>query len=166
VTLDGTDFRTCETMPFNPKWYSHKFKGPALRYEIAVCIQTGWIVWIHGPFPPGKFPDIKIARKSIHHELDVGEKYLADGGYRDGVAGLAVTPTGLNNEDQRMKARARARHENVNRLFKNFAILERRYRHTKSKHGRVFRAVSHLVQASIRFEYTVHQVEYDDTKGN
>ncbi len=164
ITLDGTDFRTGETYPFNKKWFSHKFKGPGLRYEVSICIQTGWIVWISGPFPPGPWPDIKIARNGLHAELAHGEKYLADGGYRDKKGGFSETPTGLNNSDQRMKARARARHENVNRLFKNFGVLERRYRHDKCKHGRVFHAVAHLVQAMIQLEGAVHQVQYKEWK--
>jgi len=60
ITLDATDFRTCKTSPFDPKWYSHKFRGPGLHYEVGVCIQTAWIVWIHGPFPPGHWPDIMM----------------------------------------------------------------------------------------------------------
>jgi len=164
ITLDGTDFRTCKTMPFDRKWFSHKFKGPGLCYEVGICIQTGWIVWIHGPFPPGCWPDIKIAWQSIHDELDPGEMYVADGGYRDKKGGFSKTPNGLNNEDQRMKRRARVRHENVNCLFKNFTILERRYRHRKICHGIVFRACANHVQAGIQLEGTVHQVEYSNKK--
>ena len=61
ITVDGTDFRIQEPIPFNPKWYSHKFKGPGLRYEVAICIKTGCIVWVIGPFPAGEWPDRKIA---------------------------------------------------------------------------------------------------------
>jgi len=46
VTVDGTD--DCpiqEPHPFSTQWYSHKFKGPGLHYELAVCILTGYIVW-------------------------------------------------------------------------------------------------------------------------
>ena len=57
ITVDGTDFRIQEPSPFDPKWYSHKFRGPGLRYEIGVCIKTGWIVWVNGPFPAGAWPD-------------------------------------------------------------------------------------------------------------
>ncbi len=162
ITMAATDFRTCKSYSFSPKWYSHKFKGPGLRYEVGVCIQTGWIVWIHGPIPPGHWPDVNIAHDAIHYEMDCGEKYLADGGYRDAAAGYSETPTGQNNPDQRMKARVQARHETVNRLLKNFGILHRTYRHHKSKHGMVFWAVANLVQANIMLEKTVHQVQYFD----
>ena len=47
VTVDGTVFRIFEPTPFWGIWRSHKFNGPVLWYEIAVCIQTGHIVWIN-----------------------------------------------------------------------------------------------------------------------
>jgi hypothetical protein len=84
VTVDGTDFQICEPTKFDEKWFSHKFNGPGVCYEIAVCIQTGWIVWINGPFPCGT-PELCIAQSALIFELDNNEKYLADGGYKDGL---------------------------------------------------------------------------------
>ena len=81
ITVDGTDFRIQEPIPFNPKWYSHKFKGPGLWYEVAICIKTGWIVWVNGPFPCGEWPDRKIVQAGINHQLDDNEFYVGDGGY-------------------------------------------------------------------------------------
>ena len=53
ISVDGTDERICEPTPFGPKWYSHKFHGPGLRYEIGIGIETGYIVWAHmGLFRP------------------------------------------------------------------------------------------------------------------
>lgn len=49
VSVDGTDFRIQQPSVFSKIWYSHKFKGPGLRYEVAVSILTGDIVWLHGP---------------------------------------------------------------------------------------------------------------------
>ena len=80
ITVGGTDFRIQEPIPFNPKWYSHKFKGPGLRYEVAICIKTGWIVWVNGPFPAGEWPDRKITQAGINHHLDDNECYVGDGG--------------------------------------------------------------------------------------
>ena len=72
-----------EPIPFNAKWYSHKFKGPGLRYEVAVCIITRWIVWVNGPFPAREWPDRKIAQAGINLNLDDNECYVGDGGYYD-----------------------------------------------------------------------------------
>jgi hypothetical protein len=161
VSVDGTDFRIFEQFPFDPKWYSHKFNGPGIRYEVGICIQTGWIVWVNGPYPCGEWPDIQIARDWLIYELDRGEKYLGDGGYFDGNQ-WSETPTGLNNEDQKMKAEARARHETVNGRFKQFGVLERRFRHKIHLHGKVFMAVANLVQAAIQGQHPTFQVDYYD----
>ena len=60
VRVDGTDFWICEPKPFAKDFYSHKFAKAGLRYEVGVCIQTGLIVWINGPFAAGKYNDITI----------------------------------------------------------------------------------------------------------
>ena len=71
--IDGTNFRVKEPRPFSKKWHSFKFYGPALRYEIALEIETGHIVWAYGGFPPGEYPDLKIARKKFIKMLHPGE---------------------------------------------------------------------------------------------
>lgn len=86
VSVDGTDFPIFEPKPFNPKWFSHKFKGPGLRYEIAFCIETGKIVWVHGPFPCGAYPDLKIFRMALKLALSDSERTVADGTYNDDAA--------------------------------------------------------------------------------
>ena len=60
VMVDGTDFWICELKPFAKGFYSHKFAKAELHYEVGVCIQTGLIVWINGPFAVGKSNDITI----------------------------------------------------------------------------------------------------------
>jgi len=52
-----------------------------LRYELAVDIKTGYLVWINGPFPAGAFPDVSIFRSCLAHELDEDERVEADDGY-------------------------------------------------------------------------------------
>ena len=78
MSVDGTDFR----IPNRGRaFYSHKFKKSGLRYEVAVCIKTGKIVWINGPFQCGCFPDITIFQDALMHELLEGERVEADDGY-------------------------------------------------------------------------------------
>ena len=93
------------------------------------------------------------------------EIFLADGTYADGY-GWCDTPTGLKNADQRMKATARARHERVNGLFKQFHCLRDCFRHHRTKHGRVFTACANIVQAMLQLEKPSFQVEYDDNYHN
>lgn len=58
--MEGTDCRIREPRPFNIMRYSHKFSGSNVCYEIAVSNECGNIVWMHGSFPCGKWPDLKI----------------------------------------------------------------------------------------------------------
>jgi len=51
VSVDGTDSRISEPSPFSATWYSHKFHGAGLRYEVGLSISTGQIVWVNGAFP-------------------------------------------------------------------------------------------------------------------
>lgn len=162
ISVDGTDFRIYEPKPFDSMWYSHKFRGPGVRYEVGVCIQTGWIVWINGPFPCGTWPDLRIARSALIDALDSGEKYLADGGYKDGGV-FAVTPNGLNSTEQQMKKIVRARHETVNRRLKQFNALHRTFRHNVSRrHSSVFRAVANITQLMIENNEPLFCVDYND----
>jgi len=150
------------TYSVQSKVFSHKFKGPGLCYEVGVCIQTGWIVWINGPYALGDWSDLAIACYSIATKLDPGEKYLADGGYSS-QDGNAETPTGLHNHDQHMKARARTCHEAINDLLKQYGIvLWECFCHGCNDHVVVFKAIVNLVQAKIMLEAAMYQVAHND----
>ena len=145
VTVDGTDFETIEYSPFNPGRRSHKFNHAGLRYEVAISIAKCFIVHINGPFICGEWPDIRIARTCLHEMLEPDEYYLADSGYRCG-RGPAITREALPPHQRSTFDRLMARHEIINRRFKEFAILGSRFRHEEEKHGDVFRCVAVLVQ--------------------
>jgi len=166
TTVDGTDFRIQEPQPFDEKWYSEKFNGPGVRYEVCVNIQNGWIVNINGPYPCGAWPDIRIARDELCHLLANSEfedeMAVADGGYQDGFE-FFETPTGLSNDDQHMKAVARARHETINRRFKTFNILKAQYRGKPVTHGYCFFAIANITQYLI--ECVGHEMGDRDDEG-
>ena len=121
ITVDGTDFRIKEPSPFSPSWYSHKFEGPGVRYEIGICITTGWIVWINGPYRCGTWPDLSIARDCLHEALDNGERYIADGGYS--CAEALIPNDATTWHEKNYMAMARARHETVNEFSKEFRVI-------------------------------------------
>ena len=85
ITVDGTDF-LCQ--PPNDgderrSWISFKLKKPAVRYEVAVSIQSGDIVWVSGPWRAGRHPDITIFREGGLKQklLEAGERADANCGY-------------------------------------------------------------------------------------
>ena len=161
VTLDGTDCPIQEPSNFNKAWWSHKFNGPAVRYEVAVCIQTGWIVWVNGPYPAGEWPDARIARDILIYMLDRNEKVMADGTYSDGNL-FFVTPDGTNSPRQYMMKKCRARHETINGRIKKWRILSSPFRHRLKNHGSVFKAIANIEQLVIEHEVSAFHVEYYD----
>ena len=80
VTVDGTDFKIWGPKPFSNKWWSNNFNGPAVKYEVAISIFGGDIVWVNGPFKGGE-SDITIFRNDLKNMLSEGEKVEADKGY-------------------------------------------------------------------------------------
>ena len=166
ITVDGTDFRILEPTPFNRKWFSSKFRGPGVRYEVGVCIQTGWIVWINGPFPCGGWPDLKIALNDLVHMFVGDERAVADSGYK-GHEHYFDTPWRFLDTDYQKsrKALARARHECNNRRFKQWRILKEVFRHNVVKHGCVFMAVANIEQTLIQ-KTPPWQVDYYDRVDN
>lgn len=162
VTIDGTDMK-CQ-MRFNKKFNSHKFKKGGLRYEVGVCILTGDIVWIHGPFRAG-LPDIQISRSAIlKGALVEGEMCEADNGYV-GEDWYIKTPLGFHTRTGRegeMKKRAGQRHETVNSRLKIFKVLGSEYHHDLTFHSSCFRAVAVITQLNFRTNPPFQCEYYDD----
>ncbi len=164
MTVDGTDFRIPQqgsATPGNP-FGSHKYAGKsALRYELGVSILGGDLVWIQGPYPAGKFPDIAIFNKVLRNFLDPGEQVEADEGYA-GHPEKIVCPTnpGYSTERRAMSGRARARHETLNGRLKNWGILSQVFRHRIQLHGAVFRACAVMTQVGINIGESDESSEY------
>ena len=60
VSVDGTDLPIQEPCrPIDKSYYSHKINQAAVRYEVAVGISNGYIVWVNGPFPAGEYSDLR-----------------------------------------------------------------------------------------------------------
>ena len=145
MTVDGTDCQISESFPFSRVWHSHKFRKTGLRYEIGVCIQTGDIVWVNGPFKCGRWVDISIFRRNLKHKLLPGEMVECDGGYR-GDPQCRHKHIIMNEADSRAKSAARARHETVNGDIKKFGCLQQVWRHDRHLHKYAFAACATLTQ--------------------
>ena len=148
VSIDGTDFRIKEPHPFQPGWYSVKFRGPAVRYEVGICIATGWIVWVFGPFRAGK-NDHLISQEGVDLILDHGERYIADKIY---ASECAINPyDAWNNADSQYMTLVRGRHETINRLFKQFKSIANTFRRDPAKHGLFMYSIANIIQVGIMF---------------
>ncbi len=116
---------------------------------MALNIQNGWIVWINGPFPAGLYSDCRITVEcGLLDNLRHGEKIIVDRGY-PGHNDVFVRPGGPNALYAQMKKDSRARHETINWMFKEWSILNNRFRYAVQKHGLVFGAIANIVQLCI-----------------
>lgn len=61
ASVDGTDCPINELTLFVQGCYLHKFNGRGFCYEVALCNQTGNIIWVHRPFSCGTHPDFTIS---------------------------------------------------------------------------------------------------------
>lgn len=148
MSVDGTDCPIREPEPFSTQWYSHKMNGAGLRYEVAVSVNGGDIVWVAGPYPCGAYPDLRIYRDQLKRRLLPTEKVIADNGYRDPTA-LLQSEAGEFESFHRM---VRARHEGVNGRLKRFKILTTPFRHGRDLHAMCFYAVANVTNLTITFE--------------
>jgi hypothetical protein len=161
VTVDGTDFRIPE---HGKPFYSFKFRKSALRYEVALCILTGDIVWINGPYEAGKWNDLQIFRNSLMSHLAPNERVEADDGYVGEHPHHVKCPKGIGNlpETEYMQQRARNRQETVNKRFKVWGALKQVWRHAIELHGEVFRAIAVITQLTINSGERLFEVGYRD----
>jgi hypothetical protein len=135
----------------------------ALHYELGVSILGGDLVWIQGPYPVGKYTDIKIFNKVLRHFLDPGEQVEANEGYVGHPDKIKCPQNvGTPAEKWAMQGRVRARHEMLNGWLKNWGILSQVYRHDIMRHGDVFRACAVVTQLTIKNCEPLFKVEYKD----
>lgn len=154
-SVDGVDFKISEPTPFNRKWYSHKFKSAGLRYETGVSNKHGMLIWCHGPFPCGSFPDIKIFNKRLKQNLLRNERIIADDGYK---GRCFVSKHALSEEGKRFHAEIRARHETVHKRLRQFGVLKQTYRHQVKDHHLAFFSVANIISITLQIGYPLFHV--------
>ena len=143
--------------PFWKGWFSHKFQGAGLAYEVATAVTTGKIIWINGPFPAGKWPDFKIFKRGGLAELvrpDI-ERGVCDAGYFHCDAWLFRPPwrskkgieLGLPRND--LHEFIRARQEQTNSRLHNFNCVGGIFRYDRREHIDWFHAAAVVVQLEI-----------------
>ena len=149
-SVDGAHCPIEEPSPFWPGWLSHKYHKAGLAYEVCVGVSTGFIVWVRGPFPAGKWNDLKIFDHDLVTAINIDEeKGVADRGYV-GRNRYLVTPWWNRNEiGNRVHERIRARHEQTNSRLKKWKCLGTKFRHDRGLHQSFFNAIACIVQLEI-----------------
>lgn len=159
MSVDGTDFKIAGLGPL----FSSLAKRSGLRHEIALCVLTGDIVWMNGPFP-ARVHDMTIFRNSPLSHLDDNERVEADDGYIGEAPCHVKCPKCFTNprETEAMQARVRMRQETVNTRFKNWGVCRQRFRHAIEDHGQYFRAVVVMTQVAINHGEKLFLTGYRD----
>lgn len=166
---DGTDFRIENPpkngedprdrhLPYDRKWYCYKFGSAGVRYLITTCIQTGLLVAIHGPFPCGLWPDIKIYKKYLKPKLEPNELVESDRGFPDKT--VRAPGDYVCKSEKRAKSRVAARHEGMNGRIKSFKCMEHRFRHGVHNHKSFFCVAAVSAQMMYKQYGAAYDVSY------
>lgn len=158
LSIDGTHCPIEEQREpdFDSNWYSHKFHGPAVAYELGVNLIESKIEWVSKMFPAGN-SDLVIFREGFKSKIPDGMMLVGDQGYL-GEDCISVRNRYDTREVKKFKARAKARHETVNKMFKKFHILTERFRNPVDKHKIVFDAVCTIVQYKMELESSLFDI--------
>jgi hypothetical protein len=161
MLIDGTDFPITQK---GSAFASHKYAGKsALLYKLGIDILVGNLVWLSGPYPTGKWNDMKIFMNELAHCLEPAECVEADNGYVGHADKIKCPNNDCNPEENlEMQGRLRSRHKTFNARLKFWGILGQRYRHDILKHGNIFYACAIISQLEIEDGEPLFAVEYGD----
>lgn len=156
LTVDGTHARTNEPrdpdMRRNPKNYSFKNNFSGLNYQIAVNIWTNQIVYINSG-DPASVHDMTAMRDEFIGLMPAGARIIADAGYTGKTEEekrlFAVCNTFDTQAVKKLKKRARARQESVNKRLKDYHCFKVCFMDGVEKHKLCFAAGMVLVQYAI-----------------
>ena len=118
MSVDGTDFQL--EQGYVKAFWLRKFKRCGLRYELALNIKTGNIVWWNGPFEPGLYNDNMSFQMGLAGQLEDGEHVEADDGYKHSSPEWVKCPgtVAANAETAEMQANVCLRHEACNECLR------------------------------------------------
>ena len=130
-----------ETLSKDASWYSHKYNGPGIMYELALSITENRLVWVKGPEKAGK-SDYHVYKSELKGKILPGKKVVADRGYNNKNDPTLATPNSHDSKELlTFKARCRMRQEQFNSRIKRFGCLNQNFRHSIDRHATCFEAV-------------------------
>lgn len=162
ISVDCVDFGIPHA---GRRFHTHKWKfHSALRYEAGVCILTGDLVWLNGPYEAGTWNDIKIFRNSLLSNLDDGERVESDDGLRGVSPEYSKCPRSMGNleECEAQQQLVRSRQETMNKRFKQFNILKQIYKGKIEHHAGYTRVCAIVTQLCIEYGERLFDVNYQD----
>jgi len=158
LTVDGVHFKIKEPRKVpSTRWYSHKFNGPGLSYEVAIAIHVNQICWVNGPFPAATSDRTIFVEEGLQAMIPEGKLALGDSTYA-GADKICAVNDNDSEEVRAFKMRARARQENINEHLKRFRILTDTFRYDVGKHATIVHAIAVLTQYDIENERPLNAI--------
>ncbi|KAL3937649.1 MAG: hypothetical protein SGARI_002041 [Bacillariaceae sp.] len=147
-SVDGTHTSNNEprhpTMRKDPKNYSHKFKMPGLNHEVVLDLWTNRCIHVKTA-DKASVHDLTAFRMELQGKIPAGRRLICDRGYicfKNGENLKLAFPNPMDHPDvKEFKNRARARHENFNKLLKHYGCLSKKFIHGVTKLQICFDAV-------------------------
>ena len=163
VSVDGID---CLIPNNGRKFFTHKWKFyGGICYEVAICILSGEIVAVNGPYEPGVWNDLSVFRNVTLSMLEEGERVEADDIYRGESPRYVKCPKSIGHQQEltdEMQSLVRHRQETANKRLKQWQCIKQLHRGDIAHHGRYFRAVAVITEVCIENGEPLFSVEYED----
>jgi hypothetical protein len=136
-------------------YYSGKKKRHTIKYEVAVHVRTGRIIWISGPVPGSVHDSTLLQHAGLCSQLLTHELIIGDKGY---VGNLRViTPfksptTGFEQIFNNYISKLRIIAEHTFQRIKNFHILKTPWNGDVNLHPFIFYTICKIVAIDVIFK--------------
>jgi hypothetical protein len=167
LTVDGTHGSKTEPQhpvwSQDPEWYSHKFNGAGVNYELGISISESRLVWMNGPFKAGRNDVLIFKEEGLKAKLRrCGKRAIGDGGYSGHPREISTPNSHDSKAVFKFKSRALKRHEKFNGMTKNFDCLSGKFRHSVDRFKNCFEAVCVIAQYQLENNRPLYDVLIDD----
>jgi len=162
----------CQEFRCDPgsKWWSHKFNGPGVSFEVVADPVEGKIRWINGPEPAsthdltflrgGKKGDIRHwKRSSLYFHVPKHVKLVGDSAYEGQSDKVTTTMDAHKPTTKVLFGRMKSMMESCFKRFKDFKILRESFRHGNG-------TADKLQKIKIAFEAVAVLVQFDCENGH
>eukprot|EP01132_Coremiostelium_polycephalum_P005501 gene5501-6853_t len=154
----------CPVYSKDMRYYSEAHKNFGLKYEVAVSIETGVIVWFNGPYD-GEQDDFSLYEKRLKKELiasNKNERLLACDSYTssENKDKYLCTPYQLDPSGEELpKIKMFHNHwvhsktkiiEKIFEKYRKYGILTTRWRGDADQHFKIFKLITWIINKKIR----------------
>jgi hypothetical protein len=160
VHLRSQEFRC------NPssQWYSHKFNGPGVSFEIVTDPINGNMRWLNGPEPAsihdltflrggkkGKKGDWK--RTALYFHIPENVRLVGDSAYEGQPDKVSTTKDAHNPETKKLFARMKSMQETCFKRLKDFRALREAFRHGTCTQDKLDKIQLYMEAAAVLVQY-------------